>query len=351
MSEAQRPERNFENRTLYHGDNLRFMRGLNSGTVDLIATDPPFNKGRDFHAAPESLAAGAAFHDRWNWDKDVRQEWVNQIKRDWLGAWAVIDAAGTGYGEDMAAFLCWLGVRLIEMRRVLADTGSIYLHCDHTASHYIKALMDAVFGRDSFRNEIVWAYTGPGTSKARQFNRKHDTIFWYSKGAEWTFNADAVRVPYTALNTNRAGSAITDALTPPKRDRLLERGKVPETWWPEFSPVGRIASERDGYPTQKPLALYERIIKASSNPGDVVLDPFCGYATTCVAAERLGRQWIGMDLWDEAHRTVLERLEREGLVIPGVSRKPDEWQGQKRMITFGDVRYSNLAARRTDKGE
>ncbi len=129
------PAPNWRNRTLFHGDNLDFLRGMNSETVDLIATDPPFNKGRDFHATPDSLASGAKFQDRWSWKDDVEGEWIDQIQDDWPAVWEVIDAARAAWGDDMAAFLCFMGVRLIEMRRVLKDTGSLYLHCDPTASH------------------------------------------------------------------------------------------------------------------------------------------------------------------------------------------------------------------------
>ena len=304
---------NVPNRTLYHGDNLDFMRALNSNSVHLIATDPPFNKGRDFHATPDSLAAGAKFQDRWSWDHDVHEAWKEQIQDDWPAVWFVIEAAEMASGQDMAAFLCWLGVRVIEMHRILRDDGSLYLHCDHTASHYIKAMLDAVFGKKNFRNEIVWCYTGPGSPNMRQFNRKHDTLFWYAKGEKWIFNRDGVRIPHKQLNTNRKGAMITKALLPDDRDQYLAKGKVPETWWPDFSPVGRIARERTGFPTQKPVALLERIIQASSNKGDVVFDPFCGCATTPVAAERAERQWIGSDIWDEAHKTVLLRLYQSGL--------------------------------------
>ncbi len=313
--------RNFQNRTLFKGDNLDFLRGMNSETVDLIATDPPFNKGKDFHATPESLAAGARFQDRWTWDDDVQPDWVDDIKDDEPRVYSLINHVVGGIDnapktrkrlggrEDLAAFLCFMGVRLIEMRRVLKDTGSLYLHCDPTASHYLKSLMDAIFGDKNFRNEIVWAYTGPGSPGMRQFNRKHDIILWYSKGKSWTFNGDEIRIPHKSLSTNRAGRVISDALTPDMREQYLKRGKIPESWWPNFSPVGRIKSERVGYPTQKPLALYERIIKASSSEGDMVLDPFCGCATTPIAAERLGRQWVGMDLWDGAYDIVKRRME------------------------------------------
>ena len=326
-------DRNFENRTLYQGDNLAFLRGMNSGTVNLIATDPPFNKNRDFHATPGSLSSGAQFQDRWRWDEDIHDEWLIAIQRDEPEVWSVITTAKAVWGDDMGAFLCWLAVRLLEMHRILADDGSLYLHIDHTAHAWVKTLMDAIFGRRNFRNEIVWCYTGPGSPGARQFNRKHDTLLWYAKGDKWTFNADAVRIPHKALNTNRAGRVIADAMTEELRDEYLERGKVPETWWPDFSPVGRLKNERTGYPTQKPLALYERIIKASSNEGELVLDPFSGCATTPVAAERLGRQWVGMDIWDGAIGQVLDRLEGEGLLQKGRRRR-----GQQRLAA-ADVHH------------
>lgn len=154
---------NWNNRTLFHGDNLRFMRGMNSETIDLIATDPPFNKGRDFHATPDSLASGASFQDRWSWENDVHEDWLDQISDDHPHLMEVIQNSRKTYGDDMGAYLCFMAVRLIAMRRLLKPTGSIYLHCDPTASHYLKMLMDAIFGRKNFRNEIVWSYrTGGG---------------------------------------------------------------------------------------------------------------------------------------------------------------------------------------------
>ncbi len=313
-------ERNFQNRTLFKGDNLDFLRGMNSETVDLIATDPPFNKDKDFHATPESLAAGARFQDRWRWNEDVQPEWVDEIKDDHPRVYELIDFVIGGLGrdsrerrkvggrEDLAAFLCFMGVRLIEMRRILKDTGSLYLHCDPTASHYLKSLMDAIFGDRNFRNEIVWAYTGPGSPRMRQFNRKHDIIFWYAKGRTWTFNSDAVRLPYETSTVSR-GRYDSASPTTGGGLRDVTRGKVPESWWRDIPAGGQISrNELVGYPTQKPLALYERIIKASSNPGDMVLDPFCGCATTPIAAERLGRQWVGMDLWKESYPIVMRRM-------------------------------------------
>ena len=319
-------EPNFQNRTLYHGDNLDFLRGMNSETVHLIATDPPFNKNRDFHATPDSLAAGARFRDRWSWERDVHEEWTDNIKDDWPAVWEVIDAARAAYGDDMGAFLCWLGVRLMEMHRVLRQDGSLYLHIDHTAHAYVKCLMDAIFGRKNFRNEIVWCYTGPSNTK-RWFPRKHDTILFYAKSRNQTFNRDAVRIPYDFETLARRGRiegkhSIISASVKTKGRRSgadveseFGQGKVPEDWWPSI-PVLTNQRERTGYPTQKPLSLYRRIIEASSNEGDIVLDPFCGCATTPVAAEQLRRQWVGMDIWDGAKDIVLQRLQDEWLFTP-----------------------------------
>ena len=304
---------NFANRSLYQMDNLDMLRGVNSGTIDLIATDPPFNKGRDFHATPESLASGARFDDRWRWEVDVQQQWVDQIADDWPATHRLINAVKE-QESGMAAFMAFLGVRLIECKRVLKETGSIYVHLDPTASHYIKALMDTIFGRKNFRNEVVWCYTGPGSPKIRQFNRKHDALLWYSKGEKWTFNADDVRIPYKDGKPHTGGFKHVSG---PKAGTNMDaetassytKGKVPEDWWEGIAIASR-GKQNVGYPTQKPLELYERIIKASSNPGDIVLDPFAGCATTCVAAERLGRQWIGADYWEGTAGLVIQRLQQ-----------------------------------------
>ena len=302
-------EINVVNRTLFHGDNLAFLRGINSGTVDLIATDPPFNKGKDFHATPDSLAAGARFQDRWTWHDDVHPEWVDRLEDDWPRVMGVINGSRLSYGDDMGAFLCFMGVRLIEMRRVLKPEGSLCLHCDPTASHYLKELLDAIFGRRSFRNEIVWHYKNASRGR-KQFAKSHDVIFWYSRSPDaYVFNRDEVLVPYESGMT---------AWRYKKQGKKPPAGKTPDdvVVMPSLNTMDK---ERTGYPTQKPLALYELIINAASNPGGWVLDPFAGCATTCVAAERRSRKWIGMDIWDRAHRTVLDRLAAEKLAVPEIA--------------------------------
>ena len=155
-------KRNFKNRTIFHGDNLPFLRNINDECVDLIATDPPFNKKKDFHAPLNSRAAGAKFKDRWLWDDDVLPEWQDAMKDDWPETWHFINGVKDAGHDDMAAFMCWLGVRLMECKRILKPDGSIYLHIDHTAHAYTKVLMDTIFGRKNFRNEIVWCYNGGG---------------------------------------------------------------------------------------------------------------------------------------------------------------------------------------------
>ena len=378
---------NWANRTLYHGDNLKFMRAMNSETVDLIATDPPFNKGRDFHATPDSLAAGAKFQDRWSWEQDVHEEWVDQIKDDFPHVMHVIQGSRSSYGDDMGAFLCFMAVRLIAMRRLLKPTGSIYLHCDPTASHYLKELMDAVFGKKNFRNEITWQRSNSHNT-ARRYANVAEVILYYTRSKEFVWNQQ-----YQAYGENqRARFRFTDDdgrafklddLTASRPDsdsgKFEWRGTLPppsrgwgykleqlESWWADgriavkrdgtprmdglkvyldespgkpliniWTDVQRIPNtsrERTGYPTQKPVALYERIIKVSSNEGDIVLDPFAGCATTLVASERLGRQWVGIDIWEKAHEIVTGRLEHEvGL--------------------FGNVTFSNYPPTRTDDGE
>lgn len=255
---------NWKNRTLFHGDNLQVMRAMNSETVDLIATDPPFNKGKDFHATPDSLAKGASFQDRWSWEKDVHETWLDDISNDRPKLMTVIENSRNTYGDDMGAFLCFMAVRLIAMRRLLKPTGSIYLHCDPTASHYLKMIMDAIFGRKNFRNEIIWHYPSMSRTKTN-FPKKHDIILRYTKSDSFIFNGDDVRVPYAQSTTNRAkygGAGFTR--TEGEANYLKHDGKIPDTVWSIPHIKGK---EHVGYPTQKPLKLYERIVQASSGGG------------------------------------------------------------------------------------
>lgn len=298
---------NFASGTVWTGDCLEIMRGMNSETVDLIYLDPPFNSNANYAAPVGSAAAGAAFKDTWTLS-DVDAEWINLIEQKHPAVHRVLLAAMT---DSDKSYLAYMAARLLEMPRILKPTASIWLHCDPTMSHYLKLLMDAVFGRRSFRNEIVWCYTGPAAPNQRQFSRKHDSLFWFARGTQWTFNRDDVRIPHHPKTRANFKPGLQGSGFEQDDYVLSEGGKIPESWWSEFTPVGRIKRERVGYPTQKPLALLDRIIRASSNEGDMVLDPFCGCATTLVAADRLDRQWAGIDLSAKAAELVVERVEAD----------------------------------------
>ena len=274
----------------------------------------------------------------------------------------MIEATRVSHADDTAAFLCFLSVRLLEMHRGLKPTGSIFLHCDHTANAYIRMAMDAIFGKNNFRNEIVWCYTGLSNT-TRWFPRKHDTIFFYVKSKSTQFNRDAVRIPYNAETLARRGrvegnnSYISPSVeTTGRRDHkkvnaLFGAGKIPEDWWSDIAALTN-QRERTGSLDQKPLALYERIIKTSSNEGDLVLDPFCGCATTIIAARDLNRRWVGIDRRLDAKYHVVCRIagidkgERQRL-----ESQPDfaDWV-QKQMATY-EAHYSSDPPERTDKGE
>lgn len=388
---------NVANRTLFHGDNLDFLRGINSESVHLIATDPPFNKNKDFHATPDSLAKGASFQDRWSWRDDLHDDWLDAIQHDYPEVWQIIQSTKQSYGDDMAAFLCFMAVRLLEMHRILREDGSLYLHCDHTASHYLKLLLDAIFGVENFRGEITWKRTTSHNDARRNYGALTDSIFHYSKGDAYTFHPQYV--PYSEEHINNIYKYVdedgrrystSNIRSPAPRPNLTYDYKGykphPNGWtvslermqqldeegrllfpknkngrirlklyldempgvplgnvWDDIRPISSQAKERMGYPTQKPLALYERIIKTSSNPGDIVLDPFCGCATTPIAAERLGRQWIGMDLWNETHAIILKRLQDEGLAGPDGN--------SDRLVNFGEIIFTSQPPERTDGGE
>ena len=292
--------------TLYTNDNLFILNGLNSNLVDLIYLDPPFNSKRFYSAPVGSKAAGASFKDMWTWE-DVNEEYLNTLAKNYPALTAFIASIGAIHSDAMKAYLTYMAQRIIEMYRVLKCTGILYLHCDPTASHYMKVVLDEIFGKSNFRNEIIWCYRGGGSPK-KDFGRRHDVIFRYSKSGNYTFIADGIRIPYQAEGLGRTDDAMwgkhkgTDKVYKPN-----PLGKIPEDWW-LMNILNANDPERTGYPTQKPLALLHRIIKASSNEGDIVMDPFCGCATTCVAAQQLGRKWIGIDIAEQAVDVLVERL-------------------------------------------
>ena len=323
---------NWSNQTVWTGDNLPILRGMNSESVDLIYLDPPFNSKANYAAPIGSKAAGAAFKDTWTLD-DVDAEWINLIEAKHPALYRVLLAAMTSSDKS---YLAYMAARLLEMRRVLKPTGSIYLHCDPTMSHYLKLVMDAIFMRQNFRNEVVWNYSFRLMHLPRFFNRKHDVILFYANDrlnrfsmptTEWT-REDIVKTRKQRIHIlddgqeyiwMPGGKGHSKSRLKKLTDIMKEGKAVSDVWtMPIISSSSR---ERIGYPTQKPLNLLERIIEASSNEGDVVLDPFCGCATACIAAEQLHREWVGIDISPKAAELVRQRMSDElGMFYQGAHR-------------------------------
>ncbi len=314
--------------TLFVGDNLDILRRhLPNGAVDLVYLDPPFQSGKTYHLysgvrAPSSGAV--AFDDTWTFSSHT--QWtLETLVREHQGLGRALSGLYGFLGPcDMMAYLVTMADRIVEIRRVLRLTGSVFLHCDPTASHYLKIIMDAVFGPDCFRNEIIWRYRRWPT-KARRFQRMHDVLLYYTRSSNQchtfhtlygyeelaestkkTFGTKKQRADFSAGH-RKPGLSDEETLGPPLSD----------VW--EIGVIAAKGKERLGYPTQKPEALLERIILAASNEGDVVLDPFCGSGTTLGVAQRLGRNWIGIDRSLEARRTVEERMRRSfGKTVPWI---------------------------------
>ena len=383
---------NWQNRSIWAGDNLDIMRGMNSESVDLVYLDPPFNSNRDYAAPIGSEAAGAAFKDTWTLN-DIDEAWHGEIADRDPALYGIIDAAGHAHGKSMKSYLIMMAVRLLEMKRLLKLTGSIYLHCDPTASHYLKTLMDAVFGATNYRSEISWKRSSAhndGKQGRRIHGRVRDVVLFYTKGNSWKWNQvftgydeTYAKQYYRHIEEGTGRRYQVDNLTaakpggdvsyewrvkrplggnwqadlereyetprddweykgvPPYRGRywaysrenmqafarerrlyhtktgtprykryLDEMSGVPiQNNWEDIAPV--LGKERVGFPTQKPLALLERIIQASSNEGDLILDPFCGCATACLAAEKHSREWVGIDISSKAFDLVKTRMRKE----------------------------------------
>jgi DNA modification methylase len=342
--------------TLFYGDNLDVLRrNVSTASVDLVYLDPPFNSNRNYNvifarkASSSDTAQIQAFGDTWRWTQVTEEQYVDLVNGGVPNAVAdALRAMHTLLGEnDALAYLVNMTPRLVELHRVLKATGSLYLHCDPTMSHYLKVLLDSIFGAEHFVNEIIWQRTSAHNRTVR-YGPVHDVILMYAKGERWTWNPQ--HTPYdqgyidanygnidpqtgrrysTAdLTSNNPGSSHEWKGKPPPGHRYwgvslatMERleaegrlyytrtgiprlknylddmpGQLLQDVWTDVAPISSNAAERLGYPTQKPVALLERIIRASSNPGDLVLDPFCGCGTTVDAAERLGRRWIGIDI-------------------------------------------------------
>lgn len=284
---------------LYYGDNLDVLRRhVSDESVDLVYLDPPFNSNADYNVlfsehGEKSAAQIEAFTDTWEWNSDARLAYEEVVEAGGHVA-DTMRAFRTMLGSsDMLAYLSMMAPRLIELRDVLKPTGSLYLHCDPTAGAYLKLLLDAVFGPRQFRNEIVWHYRR-WTGAARSFLKMHDTIFLYTKTGDYTFNRQFTA--YTEGSLKRKKNYHTRI----KGDDVYvthvnEQGVGENDVW-QIQLLNSQAKERLGYPTQKPVELLRKIILASSNEGDIVLDPFAGCGTTIDAAQELGRRWIGIDV-------------------------------------------------------
>jgi site-specific DNA-methyltransferase (adenine-specific) len=361
---------------LYYGDNLDVLRNnIATESVDLIYLDPPFNSSASYNVlfkAPSGAQSPAqieAFDDTWHWNESAERAFDEVLKGSGSEAAIMLRAMRSALGEnDMMAYLAMMAVRLIELHRVLKPTGSLYLHCDPTASHYLKALLDGIFSPAFFQNEIVWKRTTTH-SDSKTWSRVSDSIFFYTKGKTFTWNTpreahseDYLSSKYRYDDDDGRGRYMLDNMLSPnyrprmvyewrgfpspsigwryqkermaqldeegriwyprKKDGALDLAKRPRlkrylremeggvigTVWTDIPPINSQAQERLGYPTQKPIVLLERIISASSNKGDVVLDPFCGCGTTVHAAQKLKRQWIGIDITHLAIALIERRL-------------------------------------------
>lgn len=312
--------------TLYYGDNLDVLRKhIKDETIDLCYIDPPFNSKRNYNqiynnVGTEDRAQAQAFTDTWVWD-DKSREGFSEIQSNEAGRFQaqtveLIKGLHKVLGEgSLLAYLISMTLRVVEIRRVLKMTGSFYLHCDPTSSHYLKLILDSIFvpqGGD-FKNEIVWHYRR-WTGKAKKFQELHDTVFFYTKSAEYTFNP--LYIEYTEGSTDRKLQGKLhrfkkgDAPVLVSERSVDERGVRDNDVW-QIPFIAPSAKERLGYPTQKPEKLLEKVIEASSNKGDVVLDAYCGCGTTVAVAQRLGREWIGIDITYQAVSLIMRRLENQ----------------------------------------
>ena len=417
---------NAVNRGVYIADNLAFLRALNDECVDLVCIDPPFAKNETFtgdrirppltdteiaierrllaswgvSSAQDADAKGVnwpygnargGYTDIWSWEADIHEDWIESLESDYPAIYSLIDATRLAHSDDFAAYICYMAIRLIEIHRILKPDGSLYLHCDHTAGAYLRLLLDAIFGEERFRNEIIWRRTS-AHNYSRWYGNVVDTILFYS---DKNINADDIRMPLneeyvrknyryedergryrvgdlTGAGISRGESGLAwrgyapsqsgrhwaapldrdyadwieaniipgyksiegvmarlDALDAaglihhpegggaPRLKRYLEAnlGQTPGNLWDDINRIGPQARERTGYPTQKPIALAERIIRASTNEGDMVLDCFAGCAYVGVAAERLNRRWVACDFNPRAWTVFKRQFSKPSLVV------------------------------------
>jgi len=307
-----------KNRTLYFGDNLEILRKkIPDESFDLIYLDPPFNSNRNYNVLfkeglQDSPAQVQAFEDSWHWTEESKHAFDYLATKTTSDISNLMQALEKMIGHnDMLAYLTMMTVRLIELHRVLKKTGSLYLHCDPTASHYLKVVMDAIFDKKNFRNEIVWTYRR-WPSKSKLFQTMHDIVFFYVKDAskDYTFNTIYQPLADITLKIHKGKKQKATFIEGKRLSKDQEEESagtpIPDYWY--IPAIAGNAKERLGYPTQKPEELLERIIKASSNEGDLILDPFCGCGTTVSVAERLKRNWVGIDITTLAINLIKRRL-------------------------------------------
>ena len=307
-----------KNRTLFFGDNLEILRKkIPDESFDLIYLDPPFNSNRNYNVLfkeglQDSPAQIKAFDDSWHWTHESKHTFDYLVTKTNQNISEMMQAFEKIVGHnDMLAYLTMMTVRLIELHRVLKKTGSIYLHCDPTASHYLKIVLDAIFGKKNFQNEIAWTYRR-WPSKSKSFQRMHDIIFFYVKNgnANYVFNTIYQPLADITVKIHKGRKQKATFIDGKRLSRDQEEKSVgtpiADYWY--IPAIAGNAKERLGYPTQKPEALLERIIEASSNKGDWILDSFCGCGTTVAVAERLKRNWVGIDITALAINLVKKRL-------------------------------------------
>ena len=362
--------------TLFYGDNLDILREyIPSESVDLIYLDPPFNSNRNYNVlfkderGVDSEAQIVAFEDTWHWNTAAEATFAELVTETRLSDLLSALVTMTGRSQ-MGAYLVMMAARLLELHRVLKPTGSLYLHCDPTASHYLKIVLDGIFSPEQFINEIVWKRTNSHNDASASYGDVTDTILFYGKSDKLIWNRqmlplsdEHIAAKYTQIDSNGRRYTTRDLRSPSPRPNLTyvykgyqphpngwsisrekmeqydiegklalpsnidgrirmklyldeSKGVALQNLWNDIPPLNSQAAERLGYPTQKPLALLERIINASSNPGDVVLDPFCGCGTAVAAAQRLGRRWIGIDI---THLSIALQKYRLEQAFPGIS--------------------------------
>jgi site-specific DNA-methyltransferase (adenine-specific) len=368
--------------TLFYGDNLPILRDyIHAESVDLVYLDPPFNSSRNYNvlfkdeSGQDSESQIVAFEDTWHWNQAAEATYTELVTE---APAAVSDMIGALRGfvgtNQMMAYLVMMTARLVELHRVLKPTGSMWLHCDTTASHYLKVILDTIFGVQNYRNEVVWKRTS-AHNDPQKFGRIHDVLLYYAKNEQhvvfnpiyrpydqsylesefrqddqgrW-YKVENLTAPSHGRESGRfefhgrtPGASRMWRFNKEEMERLWEAGRIKkdsdgrsllrglieylddkkgmtvQDWWDDILRVGNTAQERLGYPTQKPLALLERIINASSNPGDVVLDPFCGCGTTIAAAQKLGRKWIGINI---THLSIALQKYRLEQMFPGIQFK------------------------------